>query len=108
MDKEDDEIIQRRFFDAVDRCISDKKIRGRQTFTTKFGINKRNFYSAKDSLVGNRFKPSWMAYLNECCGVSTSYLLTGKGEFYEEDERAKMRVEIGKSLQEDFSKIINI
>ena len=107
MDKDDDEIIRKRFFNAVDRCISDKKIRGRQTFTAAFGINKRNFYTAKDEEYSGRFKTTWIAYLYRKCGVSLKYLMTGDGEFYEAEEKAKMRTEIGKSLQEDINNIIN-
>lgn len=75
------QIIVKRFFDAIQELKSRKAIRGIQTFTTRYGINKRNFYTCKDQPERDIFQVAWLGYLVTDYGVSPRWLLTGEGDF---------------------------
>ena len=86
MDNEISGVISRRFFDAIDRLIVDKKLRGRQTFCTRYKINKRNFYFAMNNPASKVMRTSWLSFMVKDYGISSRYLLTGEGEFYVKKE----------------------
>lgn len=75
-------LIVVRFFDAVRRLKADGVIRGKQTFTTRYGINRWNFCTQEKQPERDIFQVSWLARLAEDYKVSPSWLLLGKGEFY--------------------------
>lgn len=74
------QIIVRRFFEAIRELKSRKLIRGVQTFTTRYGINKRNFYTCEKQPERDIFQVAWLYYLVTDYGVSAQWLLTGEGE----------------------------
>lgn len=89
MQSPDSQIIVKRFFDALDKLKDDKKIRGIQTFTTKYDINKRNLYHLRNDMSRDIMQTAWLTYLVRDFGVSANWLLTGEGSFYELPESYK-------------------
>jgi hypothetical protein len=75
--------IIHRFFEALDYLITSKELRGIQTFTTRYKINKRNFYTCRAEPERDIFQMSWLAHLINDFGVSASWLMTGKGSMFE-------------------------
>lgn len=79
------QIIVRRFFEAVHELKSRKVIRGVQTFTTRYGINKRNFYTCEAQPERDMFQVAWLGYLVSDFKVSAQWLLTGEGAKFTEN-----------------------
>ena len=74
--------VVRRFFEALYRLKVDRRIRGKQTFTARYGINRWNLNSLEKDFSRDIFQPSWLSFLVRDYGVSADWLLTGKGDFY--------------------------
>lgn len=72
--------IMLRFYEAVDALIESKRIRGKQTYCTLAGIDKRNFYGQRKDINRGWFQVSWMVPLITEFGLSSEWLLTGKGK----------------------------
>lgn len=72
------EIINR-FFEAIEYLKSSRTIRGIQTFTNKYGINKRNFYTVRAKPESDMFQLIWITYLINDYGISAEWIMTGKG-----------------------------
>lgn len=78
-------VIVERFFAAVDRLKADKVIRGTKTITNRYGMSRWNLLTIKrDMSLSGQFRPAWLMYLVRDYGVSAHWLLTGKGEFYQQ------------------------
>lgn len=82
MQSVDSQIIVKRFFEALYRLKSDKKIRGKQTFTNEYGINRWNMNTLEKEPDRDIFQPAWLMYLVRDYNVSPMWLLTGVGDFY--------------------------
>ena len=82
MQTEDSQLIVTRFFAALDKLKEDKVIRGKQTFTRRYGINRWNIITLSKEPSRDIFQPAWLTYLVRDYGVSASWLLTGTGKFY--------------------------
>lgn len=82
MQTTDSQKIVKRFFEALERLKADKRIRGKQTFTRAYGINRWNMLTLEKDHSRDIFQPAWLTYLVEDYGVSAQWLLTGVGEFY--------------------------
>ena len=67
----------------------DGKIRGKQTFTREFDINRWNLNSLEKDMSRDIFQPAWLSYLVREYKVSPRWLLTGEGDFYEQRTGAK-------------------
>lgn len=91
MQNTDSQIVISRFFEALQQLKDDKKIRGIQTFTTKYNINKRHLYYQKNNLESDTIQLSWLTYLARDYGVSATWLLVGEGSFYELPENFKKK-----------------
>ena len=89
MQTEDSQKIIRRFFEALYRLKDDGKIRGKQTFTREFDINRWNLNSLEKICQWDIFQPAWLSYLVREYKVSPRWLLTGEGDFYEQRTGAK-------------------
>lgn len=74
--------VVRRFFEALYRLKADRRIRGKQTFTSRYGINRWNLNSLEKDVSRDIFQPSWLSFLVRDYGVSADWLLTGAGDFY--------------------------
>lgn len=80
------EEIVKRFFEAIQKLKSDKIIRGKKTFTDKYGINRWNFNTLEKEPKRAIFQPEWLSFLVSDYGVSAGWLLTGEGGFYDGKE----------------------
>lgn len=89
MQTEDSQRIVARFFEALGRLKEDKKIRGKQTFTREYNINRWNLNTLAKDYTRDIFQPAWLTYLVEGYGVSAQWLLTGKGDFYRKTAESK-------------------
>jgi len=74
--------IMARFFNAVDALILQSRIRGIKTYCDKAGINRRHYYAQKTLLSRGYFEMSWMLPLMSEFGVSSNWLLFGKGNMF--------------------------
>lgn len=77
------------FFEALYRLKDDGKIRGKQTFTREFDINRWNLNKLEKNLASDIFQPAWLTYIVKEYKVSARWLLTGEGDFYETRTGAK-------------------
>ncbi len=82
MQTPDSQKVIKRFFEALYRLKADRVIRGKQTFTNRFEINRWNLNSLEKDMSRGIFQVAWLSYLNTEYGVSTQWLLTGRGDFY--------------------------
>lgn len=82
MQNNDSQKVVKRFFEAIYRLKSDKAIRGKKTFTGKYGINRWNFNTLEKEPGRDIFQAAWLTYLVRDYNVSARWLLTGEGEFY--------------------------
>ena len=79
MQTEDSQVIIRRFFQALQYLKEQKIIRGKQTFTRQFGINRWNMNTVEKEPSRDMFQTAWLTYLVTGYGVSADWLLTGRG-----------------------------
>lgn len=68
-----------RFFTALQYLKEKKAIRGKQTFTRRYNINRWNMLTLEKDNTRDIFQPAWLTYLVEDFGISPLWLLTGKG-----------------------------
>lgn len=78
-------LIVSRFFDAIDFLIKQKHIRGVQTFTKKYGINRWNFYTVKEQPESGMFEVGWLENIVRDFDISAEWLLTGNGPMIKEN-----------------------
>lgn len=76
--------VMLRFFEAVEILILHKKIRGVQTYCTLADINRRHYYGQKKEISRGWFQISWALPLVKEFGVSSDWLLFGKGQIFKE------------------------
>lgn len=79
MQTEDSQKIIRRFFQALQHLKDQRIIRGKQTFTRQFGINRWNMNTVEKEPSRDMFQTAWLSYLVTEYGVSADWLLTGRG-----------------------------
>jgi hypothetical protein len=82
MQTEHSQIIVKRFFEALQILKEKKIIRGKQTFTARYGINRWNMLTLEKEPERDIFQVAWLTYLVEDYNVSPTWLLTGKGKFF--------------------------
>jgi hypothetical protein len=82
MQNEEGKKIVERFFEALYDLKARKVIRGKQTFTRRYGINNRNFWLLEQDKSRDILQLAWVAHLVTDYGVSAEWLLTGKGDMY--------------------------
>lgn len=76
------QVIIKRFFEALQILKANKIIRGKQTFTTKYGINRWNMNTLEKEPERDIFQVSWLENLVIDYKVSPMWLLTGNGSFF--------------------------
>jgi len=81
--------IVRRFFIAIRELIEMGELRGMQTFTRLYKINRRNLYQLEKEPERSIFRVSWLTYLVEDFNISAQWLLTGRGGHFIEQNRQK-------------------
>lgn len=79
----DSQRIVQRFFEALNRLKDDRLIRGKKTFTERYGINRWNMLTLEKDMSRDIFQPAWLTYLVLDYNVSPKWLLTGEGDFYD-------------------------
>lgn len=80
MQTEDSQKIVKRFFEALYFLIDTKQIRGKQTFTRMYCINRWNMNKLEKKPESDIFQVSWLTYLVNDFGISAKWLLTGIGK----------------------------
>ena len=89
MQTEDSQKVIKRFFEALYYLKGHKIIRGKQTFTNEFGINRWNMNKLEKDMSRDIFQAAWLTYLVQKYGVSPTWLLTGKGEILAPKRKTK-------------------
>lgn len=89
MQTEDSQKIIGRFFEALNALKAMKRIRGKQTFTREYGINRWNMNTLEKDYSRDIFQPAWLTYLVEGYGVSAMWLLTGRGTMFPPPPKTK-------------------
>lgn len=74
--------ISNRFFQALDVLKGQRKIRGLQTFTKRYGLNYGNMNTLKHNLDRRTFRVEYLAYLARDFGISCEWLLLGTGPMF--------------------------
>lgn len=83
---ESQKIIER-FFEALHVLIDMKVIRGKQTFTRRYGINRWNFNTVEKDKSRDIFQMSWLANMINDYGISSQWLMTGNGEMFAKKQK---------------------
>ncbi len=71
--------VVRRFFEALYYLKEQKIIRGKQTFTRRYGINRWNMNTLEKEPERDMFQSAWLTYLVRDYGINATWLLTGAG-----------------------------
>lgn len=78
----DGQDITKRFFQVLELLKQSRKIRGLNTYTTLYGINRWNLITVRNNPDISVLKPEWLVPLVKDFNVSAEWLLTGKGNIY--------------------------
>lgn len=70
--------INERFFEAIDLLIDNGTLKGKKSFSTLYDLNWGNFYRLRKE-PQREFQLSYLSRLVEDFGVSSEWLLTGRG-----------------------------
>lgn len=81
--------VTKRFFEAIDVLKEEKVIHGLKTFTDKYGLNYWNVTTIKNEPEKRFLKVDYMIYLCRDYGISTDWLLLGKGEMKSKEKNQK-------------------
>lgn len=81
--------VTKRFFEAIDALKQEKVIHGLKTFTDKYGLNYWNVTTIKNEPEKRFLKVDYMIYLCRDYGISTDWLLLGKGEMKSKEKNQK-------------------
>ncbi len=79
MQTEESQAIIRRFFQAIYYLKEEKIIRGKATFAKRYEINRLNLSKLERNNASDIFQVAWLGYLVKDYGVSSTWLLTGRG-----------------------------
>lgn len=82
MQSQDSQQITKRFFEALYALKKKRVIRGKQTFTNRYGINRWNLNHLEKNPSRDMFELVWFKYLVTDYGVSAEWLLTGEGDMF--------------------------
>lgn len=80
MQTDDSRQVVLRFFEALYALKAAHVLRGKKTFTDRYGINRWNMNTLEKEPHRDIFQPAWLTYLVRDYGVSAEWLLTGTGE----------------------------
>jgi hypothetical protein len=80
-----------RFFEALKHLKRIRKIRGKQTFTNRYDINRWNLNTQEKEPDRSILQAVWLSYLVLDYGVSAHWLLTGEGEIMQAGNTAEAK-----------------
>lgn len=92
MEQNETTAIVKRFFEALETLKESGLLGGLQTFTRRYGLDRRNVQHLRGNLESGTFKAGWLTYLVNDFHVSATWLLTGRGSFWQygwDAEKAK-------------------
>lgn len=75
--------VTSRFYEAVNFLIENKTIRGKQTYCTLAGIDKRSYYRQESDYQASLLQLFWLIPLITEYRINAKWLLTGKGGMFE-------------------------
>lgn len=78
--------IINRFYKAIDTLVATKVIRGKQTFTNMYNIDRRRFVAVSRNPESDAFQLVWITYIVKDFGVSAQWVMTGNGEMFVADK----------------------
>lgn len=81
--------IVTRFYIAIHELINRKEIRGIQTFTNLYDINRRAFKTIEANPQRKMFDTGWLNYLVKDFNVNAEWLLLGIGPMFKEEKRKR-------------------
>jgi hypothetical protein len=91
MQSEESQKTVKRFFEAIYALKEKKIIRGKQTFTRRYNINNRNFWTLEHNYASDVIQMSWLMHLVKDYDVSADWLLTGRGKMFTVEPRARLQ-----------------
>lgn len=71
--------ITKRFFEAIDMLKAQGRIRGLQTFTNEYDINRWNLNKVKANPDTSFLKTEWIYYLCKNYNISAEWIILGTG-----------------------------
>lgn len=71
-----------RFFEALALLKTIKVIRGKKSFTDRYGINRWNLNTVEKKPTSDMFQVAWLVYLVRDYYVSPLWLLLGEGDVF--------------------------
>ena len=74
--------IMERFFAAIEECRKNKLIKSYTDFCKDNNIDNVHFCTQRKDLNRGFFEVGWLVPLVERCGVSSLWLMTGKGMMF--------------------------
>lgn len=74
-----------RFYIAINELINRKELRGVQTFTRLYGIDRRAFKTIESNPQRKMFDTGWLHYLVRDFGINAEWLILGKGSMFSKD-----------------------
>lgn len=74
--------VTKRFFQAIDMLKSQKKIRGLQTFTREYDINRWNMNTVKFNPELYSLKVEYIVFLCRDFNISPEWVLLGRGNMF--------------------------
>jgi hypothetical protein len=91
MQNESSQKVVERFFEALFDLRAKKVIRGKQTFTRRYGINNRNFWLLEQDKSRDILQLAWISYLIQDFDVSAEWIMTGRGEMYTKEPPVRLK-----------------
>lgn len=85
--------IVTRFYIAIHELINRKVIRGVQTFTRMYDIDRRAFKIIEANPQRKMFDTGWLSYLVKDFNVNAEWLLLGKGSMFKEEIKSAKKTE---------------